>query len=157
MSLCRAATALLLLAVAACGSSGGTVPGARLELEGSTALTRGMPAERVLTATGFAAGGLTWRIVEGELPPGLGLEASGACPTWAPFAKTGTVDDTVPGALDEVSGIAVSRRNPGVYWVHDDSGGGALLYALAHDGSLRQTYSLAATAIDWEDLALGPG
>ena len=148
---------LFTLVLTACGGSGGSASAPTVEMVGPGSALRGAAFEASLAPTGFAAGALTWRVVQGDLPPGLGLEAGGACPTWAPFAKTGTVDDTVPGALDEVSGIAVSRRNPGVYWVHDDSGGGALLYALAHDGTLRQTYSLAATAIDWEDLALGPG
>lgn len=148
---------LFVLVLTACGSSGGSPSAPAVVLVGPGSAVRGAAFEASLTTTGFAAGLLTWRVVEGELPPGLGLGTEGVCPTWAPFAKTGTVDDTVPGALDEVSGIAVSRRNPDVYWVHDDSGGGALLYALARDGTLRQTYSLGVAAVDWEDLALGPG
>lgn len=58
--------------------------------------------------------------------------------------------------LTEVSGIAESRRNPGVLWAHNDSGGGAELFALADDGTALGRYGLdGATAFDWEDMALG--
>ena len=37
--------------------------------------------------------------------------------------------------LVEISGITWSRRHPGTYWVHNDSGGGPYLYAI--DGTKR--------------------
>ncbi|HET7901385.1 MAG TPA: hypothetical protein VFL59_09370, partial [Candidatus Nanopelagicales bacterium] len=39
--------------------------------------------------------------------------------------------------LVEISGITWSRRHPGVYWVHNDSGGGPYLYAV--DGTTCRT------------------
>ena len=72
----------------------------------------------------------------------------------APVA-VGTV---VPPELDEISGIAVSRAHPGVLWAHEDSGSGPVLWALSRDGELLARVEIAgATAVDWEDLALGPG
>ncbi len=59
--------------------------------------------------------------------------------------------------ITECSGLVVSRKNPGVLWVHNDSGDSARLFAVKEDGSLRGLYHLArADSRDWEDLALGP-
>ncbi len=62
----------------------------------------------------------------------------------------------LPAFLDEVSGLAQSRTNPDVFWVHNDSGEPSV-YAVSRDGALLGSYGLAgATAIDWEDMAIGP-
>lgn len=66
----------------------------------------------------------------------------------------GTLQDDF---LDEVSGVEVSRTNPGLLWVHNDSGDGPFLYGVGRDGRCRAVYRLAnADAHDWEDIALGP-
>jgi hypothetical protein len=63
----------------------------------------------------------------------------------------------LPASLDEVSGLAQSRTNPGVFWVHNDSGDEPRVYAVSRSGALLGSYRLAgATAIDWEDMAIGP-
>lgn len=60
--------------------------------------------------------------------------------------------------LVEVSGIASSRRNEDVIWAHNDSGDSARIFALGPFGNHAQTYTLSgAEAIDWEDMAIGPG
>ncbi len=59
--------------------------------------------------------------------------------------------------IAECSGLVVSRKNPGVLWVHNDSGDSARLFAVQEDGSLLGIFRLArADSEDWEDLALGP-
>jgi hypothetical protein len=59
--------------------------------------------------------------------------------------------------ITECSGLVVSRKNPGVLWVHNDSGDSARLFAVQENGSLRGVFRLAhADSKDWEDLALGP-
>ena len=59
--------------------------------------------------------------------------------------------------ITECSGLVVSRKNPGVLWVHNDSGDVARLFAVSENGTLWGTYRLAhADALDWEDMALGP-
>jgi hypothetical protein len=51
-----------------------------------------------------------------------------------------------------------SRRQPGVLWVHEDSGGGARVYAIRTNGRLVASVELdGADALDWEDIAIGPG
>jgi len=54
----------------------------------------------------------------------------------------------------EQSGLAVSRRTPGLLWTHNDSGGVPVLFALNTDGSLRGSIQLAGvTNRDWEEVA----
>lgn len=57
----------------------------------------------------------------------------------------------------ECSGLVASRKNPGILWVHNDSGDAARLFAVRENGALRGIYHLShADSADWEDLALGP-
>ncbi len=59
--------------------------------------------------------------------------------------------------LTETSGVAASRRLDGVLWGHDDSGGGAEVFAIGPDGADLGRYAIeGAEALDWEDMALGP-
>jgi hypothetical protein len=61
-------------------------------------------------------------------------------------------------AVDESSGLAASRSNPGIYWTHNDSGDGPLVYAFDATGESRGVFRLTgAQARDWEDMAIGPG
>jgi len=78
-------------------------------------------------------------------------------------ACAGTLVASTPGvvanaSLDELSGLAASRRNPGVWWANNDSGNAAVVYAVGDDGSNLGTFTLqGATNVDWEDIAVGPG
>lgn len=57
-------------------------------------------------------------------------------------------------SLREISGLAVSRRHPGLLWVHNDSGYAAELHAVDRRGRRQATLRLEGIeAIDWEDLA----
>ena len=61
-------------------------------------------------------------------------------------------------ALKEISGIAPGRVTPGVWWVHNDSGGAARLYAINSEGKLLGSFNVSgAKNKDWEDIAGGPG
>jgi hypothetical protein len=69
--------------------------------------------------------------------------------------KTGTV--TTPEA-SEISGLVVSPSRPDLLWAHNDSGDRPRLFALRTDGSLVASVDVpGAEAVDWEDLAVGPG
>src|SRR6185503_14763457 len=62
-----------------------------------------------------------------------------------------------PAELDEISGMSQSRGNPNIFWVHNDSGDQARVYAVNRKGVLVGTYLLdGASAVDWEDMAMGP-
>lgn len=56
--------------------------------------------------------------------------------------------------VTEASGIAPSRRAPGIFWVHNDSGGVPVLYAI--DGTGRLLGAVRVNGVenhDWEDIA----
>lgn len=77
------------------------------------------------------------------------------CPTYALPVTAGTV--SAP-EITEASGLAVSRLDPSILWVHNDSGDSARLFAIGTDGSYRGTFPVSgASASDWEDMAIGPG
>lgn len=60
-------------------------------------------------------------------------------------------------AIREASGIVASRNNPGVLWVHNDSGNRAL-YAINNRGEHLGVYSISGCDVqDWEDIAIGAG
>jgi hypothetical protein len=72
----------------------------------------------------------------------------------SPGVQVGTLTSS---ALNEVSGVVGSRSLADTLWVHNDAGDSARFFAISTAGSLLATYSLdGATAIDWEDNAIGP-
>ncbi|MCX8054007.1 MAG: hypothetical protein N3B12_09375 [Armatimonadetes bacterium] len=61
-------------------------------------------------------------------------------------------------SLTEASGMAASRKNQDVLWIHNDSGDSARVFAISTTGAQLGVYCLlGAAAIDWEDMAVGPG
>lgn len=76
-------------------------------------------------------------------------------PTFLPGRQVGTIETT---RIKEASGIVASRKNPGVLWVHNDSGNSEKVYAINSRGKLLGTYRIKdARCRDWEDIAIGPG
>ena len=58
--------------------------------------------------------------------------------------------------LSEASGLAVSRRDPGRLWTHNDSGE-PVLYSMDAKGSMRGRVQVTGAAVeDWEAMAIGP-
>jgi hypothetical protein len=57
--------------------------------------------------------------------------------------------------IDESSGLAASRRFPGLYWTHNDSGGAPVIYAVDREGRLvgKPVRVVGARNVDWEDIA----
>ncbi len=87
--------------------------------------------------------------------PSAASAASDNCPPSRRSTSPGTVTDP---QLTEISGIVSGRRNAHTWWVHNDSGDTARVFALGAKGNVRRVYSLdGASATDWEDLAIGPG
>lgn len=58
--------------------------------------------------------------------------------------------------LDEVSGLAASRKNPGILWMHND-GDSRQVFAVTGSGEVDARVNLLAEVLDLEDIALGYG
>jgi hypothetical protein len=72
--------------------------------------------------------------------------AVGATPS-PPVAR---IDDP---RLGELSGLVESRRRPGVFWAHNDSGNPPELFAVAPSGRVLAVIPVDARNEDWEDIA----
>jgi hypothetical protein len=57
-------------------------------------------------------------------------------------------------SIPEASGIVKSRRFPGIFWVHNDSGNPPLLFAVRSDGRIVRQFRLAVLNIDREGIAI---
>lgn len=69
-------------------------------------------------------------------------------------ALAGDVVEVANRDLDELSGLAVSRRDATVLWGHNDTGGGAVLYRIGPSGEDLGGFPVeGARAYDWEDIA----
>jgi hypothetical protein len=86
---------------------------------------------------------------------GIALAGTAACaPTPPPFAGPIETGKLEAPPKRETSGLAFSRRSPGILWTHDDSGGQPVLYAIGENGKRRGAVRIAGTRNnDWEDLA----
>jgi hypothetical protein len=63
-----------------------------------------------------------------------------------------------PGEVDEASGIADSRTNPGHIWIQEDSGNPTQLSLMSYTGELKKRVALKGIKNrDWEELALAKG
>jgi hypothetical protein len=61
-------------------------------------------------------------------------------------------------SIKESSGIAASQRNANIYWTHNDSGDRPFIFAFDRQGKHRGVWRVTgARAVDWEDMAIGPG
>lgn len=100
------------------------------------------PVSLILTDTtgAHAYASTTLEIEPGDCPDDDGVETLGA---------------VADADLTETSGVAVSRRDPDVLWVHNDSGHDPVLYALNRAGDLLGTWTLDVDRGDLEDMAAG--
>jgi len=74
---------------------------------------------------------------------------------FGPGRQVGVVQSDL---IREASGIVASRQNPGVLWVHNDSGDSARVFAINDKAELLGICTInGVTARDWEDIAVGPG
>lgn len=91
--------------------------------------------------------GLGWVLLWGFV---LLAQASEGAAGWGSPVEAGKL----PKGVREASGLAVSRREAGVYWTHNDSGGAPVLQAVAADGEALGTVWIEGVKnVDWEDMA----
>jgi len=85
---------------------------------------------------------------------GVGSARGAECPKFQAGKKVGTIEYR---SINEASGIAASRKNKGVLWVHNDDGM-PRLYAVSSEGKHLGIYNIVGARMqDWEDIATGPG
>ena len=75
----------------------------------------------------------------------------------SPFLAPVPMASVTDSRLEEVSGLVASRKNPGMLWVHNDSGNPPALYLLDSQAVVRAVYMVGEAQRDWEDLTIGPG
>jgi hypothetical protein len=74
---------------------------------------------------------------------------------YASAQKVATISDS---RINEASGITPSLRVPNLFWIHNDSGDSARIFAVRLDGVVIAEVAVAnAGATDWEDIETGPG
>lgn len=93
---------------------------------------------------------------EAGAPEEGGAEDDGAAPSSCPVAGAASTTGTITAPeVKETSGIVQSARNPGVFWVHNDSGDTARVFAVKADGTLLATLAYdTAKPTDVEDIAI---
>ena len=79
-----------------------------------------------------------------------------ACTNCADYQSGVAWGNVTAGAIREASGIAASRRNPGVLWTHND-GSRDRVFAIATNGVLLAAYNFNRNVDDIEDIAVGSG
>ncbi|MEM8736883.1 MAG: hypothetical protein AAGG38_00155 [Planctomycetota bacterium] len=107
----------------------------------STALVSCVHAEDAATTDGASDPGTG---AELEAPPAVEEVAYGAMEVGGRITHP---------EITESSGLAASRRTPGGWWTHNDSGDTPRLFLLDERGELLQEYRVdVPRAIDWEDM-----
>jgi len=77
------------------------------------------------------------------------------CPEFVVSVQAGLV---ASDALIELSGLAVSAKNAGVLWAHNDAGDKPRFFALGVDGRHLGILTVSGAGfVDWEAMAIGPG
>lgn len=142
-----AALAMALLAGGACSAG---EPEGRTGASGSTA--------DVAASSAAAMASSTSTVATTTIPPPPTMLLPEAGPEPCPGAPSPVAGDRIASGLDEVSGMASSRRSPSHYWVVEDRGNAPVLVAL--DGSGAATARVTLTGRDgddWEDMAAVSG
>jgi hypothetical protein len=83
---------------------------------------------------------------------------SGAVIWLTPASQAGpctVLHDSALRELPEASGLAISRRHPGIIWSHNDSGHRSELFALDATGAVRARVRVPIATDDWEDVSAG--
>jgi hypothetical protein len=81
-----------------------------------------------------------------------------AAPAQARYGKAVLLFNLADARITESSGIASSSRSADLLFTHNDSGDIARFFAVGPKGKTLATYTvIGATAVDWEDMARGPG
>jgi hypothetical protein len=74
------------------------------------------------------------------------------------FDSIPVIKPLVPGIIDEASGIADSKANPGYIWTEQDSGNPNDIFLLSYNATVLKKINIKNTANrDWEDMIIANG
>src|SRR5262245_40329510 len=90
------------------------------------------------------------------IPAIVGLAIALACVTGEGADISHELGRIKPEQLREISGLAVSRLNPGILWLHNEGDSGHLV-AVSTSGKLAAVLKCRAAIKDLEEIAIGPG
>lgn len=77
---------------------------------------------------------------------------------FGPFEIGKPLAELTDKRLEELSGIAESVNNPGLFWIQNDGGNGARVFLINKKANIKLTCVLKGIENrDWEDIAVGPG
>jgi hypothetical protein len=78
-------------------------------------------------------------------------------PALCGHVRTVATGRVAAAAASELSGLVLSRTQPGVLWTHNDSGDRARVLAVTPGGRLIADVAVTGAGnVDWEDIAVGP-
>lgn len=90
-------------------------------------------------------------VLASAMSTGLAAEPTALQRARATASIAGLVTDA---RVDEISGLAASRRRDGLFWAHNDSGNPNSVYALTAAGAMVAEYTVEGVRnVDWEDMA----
>jgi hypothetical protein len=97
-----------------------------------------------------------WRVLFGVwlVAASSVLGAEPVKPATHPTTQPVKLISHLDGRINECSGVVASRRYPGVFWVHGDSGNPPVLFAIDRQGKLLGQFRVGASNQDWEDIAI---
>ena len=79
-----------------------------------------------------------------------------AAPAAAVCAADGSSRE-LPAEVKESSGLVQSRRDPELFWTHNDAGNAPVIFAVSSDGKMKSQVRVAGARLeDWEDIDAGP-
>jgi hypothetical protein len=142
---------VVVLVLASCGARSEALDLAAVDEAGSKGDAVAAPDRRVIAKMEAATGDAP---SDGASIPEP--EAGPSCGTCSAYGAV-TALGAIPSKLVELSGLAPSRRHPGILYAHNDSGDTARFFAINDEAQITAEMDVTgATAIDWEDIAVGP-
>ena len=98
------------------------------------------------------------QVVVGQVTLALCIALVAHAAEMSPYREAAELCRFKDARIGECSGLASGSRSEDYFFVHNDSGGEPVFYAVRRDGETLARFRVkGASAIDWEDMARGPG
>lgn len=92
-----------------------------------------------------------------QAPPASAASTDASVSAPPEVCRVAEAGQSLPDDVRESSGLAQSRRDPELFWTHNDAGNDPDLFALSTTGEVVQRVRVSGAELtDWEDLAAGP-